>query len=135
MNVSKPPEIDTKKILVIEDEEMILKIYQQVLLKNGYEVHSAINGEDGLNKIVEVNPDLIFLDLTMPLMDGNTMLYHLKNDGKYVNFKNIPVVILTNYGNADNLRETVTLGEATDFIVKSDIDPNQIIELAKKYTL
>ena len=114
---------------------MILKIYQQALLRNGYEVHSAVNGEEGLRKIVEVNPDLIFLDLTMPLMDGNTMLYHLKNDGKYVNFNKIPVVILTNYGSADNLRETVTLGEATDFIVKSDIDPNQIIELVKKYTL
>lgn len=130
-----PSEEAKKKILVIEDEKMISKMYQQVLIKNGYEVHSAENGEEGLSKIIKVNPDLIFLDLTMPLMDGNTMLYHLKNDGKYINFKNIPVIVLTNYGTTDNLRETVTLGEATDFIVKSNIDPSQIVELVKKYTL
>ena len=134
---SSNPEPSTeakKKVLVIEDELDISEIYKQILVENGFEAYTALNGEEGLSKIKETNPNLIFLDLRMPVMDGKTMLNHLKNDEEYISFKYIPVVILTNSGNTENLRETMTLGDATEFLVKSNINPDQVAEIAKRYT-
>lgn len=122
-----------KKILVIEDEPEVSDIYTEILKDNGYDVSSAANGEEGLRKIVELSPSLIFLDLRMPVMDGKNMLSRLKNDEEYSKFKNIPVVILTNSGRTDNIRDTVRLGEASEFIIKANITPDQIIDIAKKY--
>lgn len=122
-----------KKVLVIEDEEMIWRIYQQVLVRHGYEVYSALNGEEGLRKIVKVSPNLIFLDLMMPVMDGKTMLFKLKNDPEYSKFKHIPVVVTTNAGDIGNIRDTMVLGDAIEFVVKSNIEPSQIADIANKY--
>lgn len=132
---SQPLPEAKKKILVIEDEPDISEIYKQILLEGGFDAYTAANGEEGLTKIVEVSPNLIFLDLRMPVMDGKTMLTHLKNDEKYAGFKDIPIVILTNSGNIDNMRDTMTLGAANEFIVKSNINPDQVVEIAKKYTV
>lgn len=122
-----------RKILVIEDEADISEIYQQTLVDQGYDIYAAANGEEGLKKIVELSPDLIFLDLRMPVMDGKNMLSRLKNDEEYKNFKNIPVVILTNSGKTDNIRDTIRLGEASEFIIKANITPDQVVDIAKKY--
>lgn len=122
-----------KKILVIEDEVEVSDIYTEMLSDHGYDVYSAVNGEDGLKKIVEINPNLIFLDLRMPVMDGKNMLSRLKNEAEYSQFKNIPVVIITNSGRTDNIRDTIRLGEASEFIIKASITPDQIVNVARKY--
>ncbi len=130
---SQTPNENRKKILIIEDEVDISEIYQQILKDGGYDVYAAANGQEGLNKIIEVFPNLILLDLRMPVMDGKTMLAHLKSDPEYANYKNIPVVVLTNSGRSDNIRDTITLGEASDFIIKASITPDQVLEIAKRY--
>lgn len=122
-----------KKILVIEDELELSEIYQELLRDNGYDVHTAGNGEEGLRKVVEITPDLIFLDLRMPILDGKNMLSRLKKDLEFTKFKHIPVVILTNSGRIENIRDTIRLGDASEFIIKSNITPDQIVDVAKKY--
>jgi CheY-like chemotaxis protein len=122
-----------KKVLIVEDEPDISLIYQQVLIDNGFAVFAAANGEEGLRKIVEISPDFILLDIMMPIMDGKTMLSHLKNDPQYVNFKNIPVVMLTNAGNTDNMRDVKTLGGASDFVIKSNINPGDVVNIVNRF--
>lgn len=128
-----PAPIIKKKVLVVEDEVEILTIYQQLLTEGGFDVSVATNGQEGLRKITEVAPNLIFLDIRMPIMDGKTMLSHLRNDAQYMAFKNTPVVMLTNSGTSDNIRETETLGGANEFIIKSNIAPDEIVTIANRY--
>jgi two-component system alkaline phosphatase synthesis response regulator PhoP/two-component system response regulator VicR len=80
------------KILVVDDEERIVKLLQVNLQKAGYDVVSASNGNEALNIIKKEKPDLIILDIMMPEMDGIEALRKLKQDKKT---KKIPVVMLT----------------------------------------
>lgn len=133
VQTEEPPITLKKKILVIEDELELSEIYQELLRDNGYDVHTAGNGEEGLRKVVEITPDLIFLDLRMPILDGKNMLSRLKKDLEFTKFKHIPIVILTNSGRIENIRDTIRLGDASEFIIKSNITPDQIVDVAKKY--
>lgn len=133
---NSPPQSPTvvkKKILVVEDERDISDVYQQILTERGYDTTVARDGQDGLNKIIQLSPELIFLDIRMPVMDGKTMLGLLKNDIRFAKFRNTPVVMLTNSGNVDNIHDTQRLGGANEFIVKSNIAPNELANIADKY--
>lgn len=87
------------KILVVDDEKMTVTIVTGVLKKHGYEVHAAYNGVEGLEKAKAVIPDLIILDIMMPLMDGYEVSYRLKNSA--ITAK-IPVLMLTAKGGVDD---------------------------------
>lgn len=122
-----------KKILIVEDEPSLSEIYNEILTTSGFEVYIAANGQEGLDQIVKNSPNLIFLDIMMPIMDGKTMLSHLKNDSEYTAYKNIPVVMLTNAGTSDNMNYTKILGGASEFIIKSNITPNEIVNIANRH--
>ena len=79
-----------KKILIIDDEPHIIKMVRSRLEANNYEVVTALNGEEGLNKLHQEKPDLIILDILMPKMDGYTFVRELKKEEN-----EIPVIILT----------------------------------------
>ncbi|MCB9420329.1 MAG: response regulator [Ardenticatenaceae bacterium] len=87
------------KILVVDDEKMTVSIVTGVLKKHGYEVYAAYNGVTGLEKAKEVLPDLIILDIMMPLMDGYEVSYRLKNSALTAK---IPVLMLTAKGGVDD---------------------------------
>jgi CheY-like chemotaxis protein len=130
--LSTPPLVPKKKVLIIEDESDIASIYQQILEEAGYDAVIAVEGKNGLQKIFEISPDIIILDLRMPVMDGKTMLSKLKNDPAYLRYKNIPVVILTNSESYESVRDTKTLGGANEYIIKANIAPNEIIDIVKR---
>lgn len=100
------------KILIIDDEEVIRDVFKRFLSMQGYEFYSASNGVDGLKLIKEVDPDLVFLDLKMPGMDG----FEVLKKSKDIN-KNLPVIILTGHGDLGAAIQTVKLG-AYDFMQK-----------------
>lgn len=102
-----------KKILIVDDDATMVKIVTVRLKANGYEVISANNGIEGLEKARNENPDAILLDIKMSQMDGHTMLRNLKKHGEKT--KPIPVIILTAYA---ELRELFDLEGASDYIVK-----------------
>jgi CheY-like chemotaxis protein len=126
------PLVPRKKVLIIEDESDIASIYKQILDEAGYITVTAVNGKNGLQKIFEISPDIIILDLRMPVMDGKTMLSQLKNNPAYAMHKNIPVVILTNSESYESVRDTKSLGGAKEYIIKSNIAPNEIIDVVKR---
>lgn len=67
-----------KKILIIDDQEAICKLIRRRLKKKGYEVHFAENGELGVKKAFEIHPDLILMDMHMPVMDGDAAVKELR---------------------------------------------------------
>jgi len=82
----------SSKILIVDDEQDILELIRHALNKEGYEVHIAINGQQALEKTAKVLPDLILMDVMMPIMDGMEACRQLKEDPAT---QNIPIVFLT----------------------------------------
>ncbi|MEW6071541.1 MAG: response regulator [Planctomycetota bacterium] len=81
-----------KKVLLIDDDKNAVKYLSVVLEENGYETYAAYDGREGLQKIQELNPDLIVLDVMMPKKSGFTLFKQLRRDEQY---KNLPVLMLT----------------------------------------
>lgn len=119
------------KILVAEDDRFLMKIYTDTLTRENFEVIQATNGQEAITKIKTNLPDLILLDLVMPIKDGFETLEELKLDSKT---KNIPVIILTNLGQETDIKRGKDLG-AIDYLVKSDLSTKEIINKVKQYII
>ena len=121
---------DTKaKILFVDDDNFLRKIYQAELSENGYEVILAADGQRGLEKALQEKPDLIILDMIMPEKNGFEVLIELKNNPE---MKDVPVVILSNLGQADDKEKGKNLG-AIDYLVKDDTTLAVIMEKINHY--
>lgn len=117
-----------EKILIIEDEEIILNLLQKKLEKEGYEVYIAKDGKEGISKIKEVVPDLILLDIVMPKMDGFGVMEEKNKDKK---LKSIPVIVVSNSGQPVELDRAKELG-AKDWLIKTEFNPQEVIKKVKK---
>lgn len=115
------------KILLVEDDPLIYRMYQKLFTLEGYETETANNGQEGLDKLKEFTPDIIMLDIMMPTMDGVTMLNHLKENPETAD---IPVVILTNVADQRIANQTFEKGAVLS-IVKSETEPEQVITWIK----
>lgn len=117
-----------KKILIIEDEEIILNLLQKKLAQEGYEVSTASNGYEGLEKIKKEKPDLILLDIIMPKMGGFEVLEEMRKDN---DLKNIPVIVVSNSGQPVELDRAQELG-AKDWLIKTEFDPQEVVEKVRR---
>ena len=117
-----------KKILVVEDEIAYLKLLNSKLTENGYQVIEAIDGKTGLEKAKSENPDLILLDIRLPIMDGLAMLNLLRKEEVG---KKTKVIILTNLEPDDKIIAQVAKNQPTYYFVKSDIQFNDLLEKIK----
>ena len=113
-----------KIILLIEDDKILLDMYQKLLLNHGYDVHTAMDGEDGLKKALVDHPDLILLDIRMPKMDGMTVLKHLRAD---VWGKDAKIIILTNLDATDQILQGVVEDHPSYYMIKSNIKPEEVL--------
>jgi len=113
-----------KTIVIVEDESVLLKALNIEVLNAGFEVLVAMDGKSGLNLIKANKPDLVLLDLLLPKMDGYAVLAALKKDSKT---KDIPVVILSNFGEPENIEKAMELG-AVDYFVKSSTDLGEVVK-------
>ena len=105
----------TYKILLIEDNPAMNKVYRNRLTSEGFEVISAMDGQAGLDALKE-KPDLVLLDLIMPKMDGFDVLVEIR---KKHSKKALPVIILSNLGQKSDIEKADKLG-STDYLVKAD---------------
>ena len=117
-----------KKILIIEDEEILLELLQKKLTQEGYEVLIAKDGVEGLEKVAEQIPDIILLDIIMPRMGGFEVMKELQKDDI---FSKIPIVIISNSGQPVELDLAQKLG-AKDWLIKTDFDPQEVIDKVVK---
>lgn len=115
----------SKRILLVEDEFFIRDLYERYLTKNGYEVISAIDGQDGLDKALSNPVDLILLDIMMPKMTGIEVLGKIKEDTSIA--KDTPVYLLTNQVQESIIKEAFKLG-AEGYLIKAQLLPKQIVE-------
>ena len=123
-----PTEASHKKVLIVEDEPILQEMYKDKFTKEGYEVFTADNGEEGLKEVASHKPDIILLDLMMPVMDGKSMLRKLR---EVPEFKELPVIILTNAGEVENIHETQRLDEACEFLIKSNVSVDEVVNKVK----
>ncbi|OHB54754.1 MAG: hypothetical protein A2Y07_05900 [Planctomycetes bacterium GWF2_50_10] len=112
------------KILVIDDEPNIVQTLQDRLEMNDYTVITAANGKEGLDKAIEQRPDIILLDVIMPVMDGHEMLEHLR---KFEEGRDIAVIMLTARSQSQDIARATACG-IEDYIVK----PFDLSELLEK---
>src|SRR3989344_5852642 len=117
-----------KKILIIEDDKFLRELIAQKVLKEGYLVTEAVDGEDGAKKAKEEVPNLILLDLILPGIDGFEVLTKVKEDRTTAQ---IPVIIFSNLGQKDDVEKGLKLG-AIDYLIKAHFTPGEIIEKIKK---
>ena len=113
-----------KKIIIVEDEEILRNLLEKKLTAEGYNVEVAENGEVGLEKIRGNRPDLILLDIIMPKMGGFEMLEEMQKDES---IKGIPVIVVSNSGQPVEIDRAQKLG-ATDWLVKTEFDPQEVID-------
>ncbi|MBI4690520.1 MAG: response regulator [Nitrospirae bacterium] len=118
------------RILIVEDNEKNLKLFGVIIKSLGYEILTAMNGEEGVVIAKKESPDLILMDIQMPVMDGITALNMLKSEERT---KNIPVIALTSYAMARDKEKFLGLG-FSDYISKP-IDVNKFKETIEKFTV
>ncbi|MEK7595724.1 MAG: response regulator transcription factor [Patescibacteria group bacterium] len=112
-----------KKILIIEDEINIREVYAEVLKDAGYEVLQAGNGQEGYEKALSSDWDLMLLDIMLPKKDGFDLLTDVKNHEK---LRTKPIVLLTNLGKDTIMKEGMSHGAAS-YLVKSEINPGDVV--------
>lgn len=118
-----------KKILIVEDDQLIFSILSRELLDAGYLVANAFDGEQAVQVARDEKPDIVLLDILLPKKNGFEVLQELKADAALAQ---IPVVILSNLGQPEDLQKGKDLG-AIDYMVKVEFEPKQIV--AKVRTL
>lgn len=113
-------ENNVNKILVIEDDILMVKILEFVLKKEGYEIIIAKDGIEGLEKIKTLNPDMIITDIILPFKSGLEIISYTKE-----NQKHIPVIVVSSMGEEEGtVMEAFNLG-ADDFVPKP-FNPNEL---------
>ncbi|MEJ7778536.1 MAG: response regulator [Daejeonella sp.] len=117
------------KILIAEDDELILKTLEYRLKKDGYQVITARDGREALEKIETQQPDLVISDIMMPYASGLEIIGTLRE--KYQ--KKIPIIILTTMGQEDIVLEAFKLG-ADDFITKP-FSPNELSIRVRRFAI
>jgi DNA-binding response OmpR family regulator len=115
-----------RKILIVEDEEILRESYKLILSTEPYEVHAASDGDQALKLCHDITFDLILLDLMMPRVDGVSFLE------KYKHFDNpsAKIIILSNLSSGDSLAKALALG-AHKNVVKAELSPRQLISLVR----
>lgn len=115
------------KILLIDDDEALTTVFATALKEAGFEIVTATNGEDGLNKAKTEKPDLILLDQVLPDINGNDVLKSLKENPET---QSIPVAMLSNFGQNELVQTALNQG-ALDYILKYQIEPEDLISKVK----
>jgi CheY-like chemotaxis protein len=112
-----------KKILLIDDDPLMLKSLSRWLVLQGFEVVTALNGEEGIKSVSQAIPDLILLDLLMPKMNGKEVLKKLKSDPATAK---IPVIMLTVSSEPEDVVDALIKGGASDYLIKPAVLENAI---------
>lgn len=117
------------KILFVEDDPLIVKIYSTRLTADGYQVLAAENGEEGLRIAEQELPDLVVLDIMMPKMDGYAVLEKIRANEK---LSLIPILIYSNLTQEEEIARAKKMG-ATEFITKANVSPTEMVAKIKQY--
>ncbi len=116
------------KILIIEDDPFLLKLYDEILTSAGYSIEKAEDGNTGKKKITTAKPDLLLLDIMLPKMNGLDLLEEVRANPET---KDLKVVIVTNLSSESDRERAQKLG-VSKYMIKTEYDPNQIVEAIRE---
>lgn len=116
------------KVLLIEDDQLIQRMYQKIFTFEGYEVVIASDGAEGLKRVKAEAPTIILLDIMMPKMNGIEVLEKLKSEPST---KSIPVIMLSNLAGDNDIETALSMG-AVKYIVKSEFDPKEVADMVNE---
>lgn len=118
-----------KKVLIVEDDEHISKVYEIKLAKEGIMSSLARDGDEAVAKITAEKPSVILLDLMIPKRDGFGVLEEIKKNPELAG---IPVIVLSNLGQQKDQDRALALG-ANEYLVKVDYPIQEVVDRVKKY--
>lgn len=118
------------KVLLIEDDSLMVKMYNMKFTHDGFDVETALDGEEGLQKAKSTKPNVIILDIMLPRMSGTEVIEKLKQDAIT---KDIPVIVLTNLNvTEDDVAKCKNLG-AKEILAKTEVTPQEVVDKIRKY--
>ena len=130
MATNKKEKIEKKKvILVVEDDSFLVKAYQVKFEKEGIEVLVATDGKEALAFLEKEPPNVVLLDLMLPILSGFDVLVAIRKNSKW---KKVPVLVLSNLGQSEDIKKCQELG-IEDYIVKANVRINEVVEKVKKF--
>jgi two-component system phosphate regulon response regulator PhoB/two-component system alkaline phosphatase synthesis response regulator PhoP len=115
------------KVLLVEDSKAVQQMYRNKLSLEQFQVMTADNGMEAIKLLSKEKPDIILLDLMMPIMDGYKVLQVIKTDAKLAK---IPVLVFSAKGQPEEVEKSLNLG-ASGYIVKATTKPNEVVEKIK----
>ncbi|MEK7123781.1 MAG: response regulator, partial [Patescibacteria group bacterium] len=118
-----------KKILIVEDEEMLAKVLVEQFNKAGFDVEAVFDGEEALESLKKSAPDLVLLDIILPKKDGFEVLKEIKENP---DTQDIPVIMISNLGSDEDIKQSIKLG-AADYYVKAQHPIYEITEKVSKF--
>jgi len=122
MRAVSTPQEDDVRVLFVEDDPSVAQMYKLKLELDGYQVQVAVDGEVAIQMATSAPPDIIFLDIRLPKLDGLAVLEALRNDQRT---KEVPVVILSNYSEKELVERGLKLG-ALEYLIKSQTTPAKL---------
>ena len=118
-----------KKILIIEDEKILVEMYKDRFVQEGFEVFLAFDSKEGLEMAKKEKPDLIVLDILLPKENGITFLTWLR---KTPEISSLAVVAFSNYDDPETKKQALQL-EVKDYLIKTNYTPKEIVDKIKNY--
>lgn len=116
------------KISIIEDDQLIAQMYRMKLETEGFDVDVAENGMNGIEMVIQKQPDLILLDYSLPDVDGSAVLKEIRHNESS---KNTPVIVLTNMDN-EVVASELSKWNIADYIVKANLTPREVVAKIKQ---
>ncbi len=113
-----------KKILIVEDDQMLLDTLSELFTSEGFDVIKASDGKQGLEVALANHPDIMLLDVLMPVMDGMTVMKNLRQDAWG---KKVPVIVLTNLNPNDEALEAIVRDQPAYYLIKSNIKIDEML--------
>ena len=112
-------------VLIVEDDEALNEAFSMVLSRAGYNVRAVFNGQEALDAIAREEPDLVILDLLMPVMDGKQFLEKLDSS------HTMPVIVMSNLDSKTEIQQALDLG-ATRYILKAWASPDELVKVVEQ---
>lgn len=112
-------------ILIAEDDVVLREVYTKKFTLSGYQIRTAQNGEETIAEIQKKAPDILILDINMPVMDGFVVLEKYPKDNR-----SFPIIMLTNFGDEKNRERGITLG-ADDYFIKSEMTIRKLLAMVE----
>lgn len=124
-----PTDSKRKKILIVEDEELLLEMYQEVFEKEGFDVVKATTGQEAVNVAIAEKPNFVLLDILLP---GDNGIYFLEQRKLQPALASIPVIAFSNFDDPNIKKNAFRLG-IQDYLIKTNYTPQEIVKKVEKY--